>query len=172
MCRGQPVEQRRLARIGVADQRHHRVGHAFAGLPVQAAGALHVLQVAFQTDDPLVDPSPVEFQLRFAGATEEPGTAALALEMRPGPHQPRTLVVQRSEVDLEAALTRSRASTENLQDQAGPVDDLAVPGLFEVALLDRRQCRIDDRDPDLMLFDRRLQLGDDALAEEGGRIDA
>src|SRR3546814_1778940 len=68
---GQPVEQRRLAGIGVADQRDYRIGHALARLAVQAAGALHLLQVTLQAYDPLVDPPPIQFELRFAGTAEE-----------------------------------------------------------------------------------------------------
>ena len=43
---GQRVEQRRFAGIGVADERHGRIGHALGALPVQRAGALHLLELA------------------------------------------------------------------------------------------------------------------------------
>ena len=45
---GQPVEQRRFAGVGVADQRHHRIRHALARLAMQRAGALHAFELALE----------------------------------------------------------------------------------------------------------------------------
>ena len=44
----QPVEQRRLAGIGVADQRHDRIRHALAAVAMQLAGALDLLELALR----------------------------------------------------------------------------------------------------------------------------
>ena len=69
---GQPVEQGRLAGVGVADQRHHRIGHPAAGLAVQAARALHAGQLLLDPDDALGDPAPVELELALAGPPRKP----------------------------------------------------------------------------------------------------
>ena len=86
---GQRVEQRRLAGVGVADQRDHRERHAPPRGAVQAAGAAHLLQILLQPHDALADQPAVGLDLRLAGAAEEAEAAALPLQMGPGPHQAR-----------------------------------------------------------------------------------
>ena len=145
-ARGQAVEQGGFAGIGVAHQRHHRIGHALARLAMERAGAAHVLELALQDGDAVGDEAAVDLELAFAGAAEEAEAAALALEMGPGPHQPRALIGQRRQLDLEAAFMRARARAENLEDQAGAVDDLAFPGALEIALLHRAHGGVDHDD--------------------------
>ncbi len=70
-CPGQPVEQCRLAGIGVADDGDHRERHLLALGAVQVAGAPHRLQLALQLDDLVLQRAPVGFDLRFARAAKE-----------------------------------------------------------------------------------------------------
>ena len=122
----QPIEKRRFAGVGVPDQRHYRVRHAPARLAVQPAGSLDVVQLAAQPGDALADQPAVDFELALARSAEKAETAALAFEMGPGAHEPRALVRQRRELDLQAAFMRARARAENLEYQAGAVDDLRL----------------------------------------------
>ncbi len=121
---------------------------------MERAGAAHGLELALQQRDAVGDEAAVDFELAFARAAEKAEAAALALEMGPGPHQPRALIGQRRQLDLQAALMRARPRAENFEDQAGAVDDLAFPGALEIALLHRADRGIDDDDGD------RLELGD------------
>ncbi len=87
--------------------------------------------------------------------------------MCPGAHQPAFLIGQPRQLHLQPPGLALRALAENFEDEPGAVEDLGVPGLFEVALLDRRQRVVDD--DDLCLF--RAHNGADLLnlarAEQG-----
>src|SRR5262245_24970045 len=165
------VEQGRLAGIGVADQRHDRVRHALAALPVELARALDAFELALDARDAFADDAAVRFELRLARAAEEAEAAALALEMRPRAHEAALLVVQMRELDLQRALARVRAFAENFQDQAGAVDDLGVPRLFQIALLHRRDDAIHHHQRRLQALGKPGNLLDLALAQVGRRPD-
>ncbi len=166
---GQAVEQGRLAGVGVADQGHDRIGHAPARLAMQAAGAPDAGQLLLDPHDPLGDPAPVELELALARAAQEAEAAALALEMGPGAHQPRALVGERGQLDLEHALAGVGALAEDLQDQAGTVDDLGLPEPLEVALLHRRQGGVDHHELGGVDLQRLAELLGLARAEQRGR---
>ena len=99
---GEPVEQRRLARVGVADQRDRRGGLA-AGAPCVAsrasrrgrAGRARALDAAQQAP-------PVDLELRLTRTAGADATTLLA-ELRPAAAQPRQPVAQLRELDLHRA---------------------------------------------------------------------
>ncbi|MCY1302305.1 hypothetical protein D9M68_860730 [compost metagenome] len=70
------------------------------------------------------------------------------------------------EIDLQRAFFGGGAATENLQNEAGPVDDLGVPFLFEVALLHRRQGMVDDDEASIELNENVADFLDLAAAEQ------
>ena len=143
-CPRQPVEQGGLAGIGVADDGDYRKRHLLALGAMQVACAPHRLQLALQLDDLVLQDTAVGLDLRLAGAAEETGATALALQVGPAPHQPALLVVQMRKLDLQRAFLGARPLPEYLEDQPGPVENLGVELLLQVALLDRRQGMIDD----------------------------
>ena len=103
------------------------------------------------------------------GPPRKPKPPRWRSKMRPRPHQARALIGERGKLDLEAALVGARARAENLEDQAGAVDDLAFPGALEIALLHRRDRGIDDRDRDALIRDGFAELLDRAAAEQRRR---
>ncbi len=137
---------------------------------MQAPGPLHALELGFDTAHALLNKAAIGLDLCFARAAEEAEAAALAFEMGPRADQPRLLISQMGQLDLERAFPRSRPTAENLQDQSGPIDNFCRKGLFEIALLNRRKGAI--HDDKINVFRARLigNLGDFAFAQEGRRM--
>ncbi len=127
---------------------------------MQRAGAAYLLQLAAQAAHPLTDHPPIGLDLRLAGAAEKAEATALALKVGPAAHQPALLVVEMREFDLQAAFRRCRPFAEDFEDQPGPVNDLALELLLQIALLDCGQGAIDDN-----------QLGLVQLAISGDPLD-
>ncbi len=163
---GQTVEQGRLAGVGIADQRHHRIGYLGPRRAVQLAGLDDLVQLPAQPHQLVVDGPPVGLDLGLAGAADEAEPAALALKVGPGAHQPGALVAERRHLDLQHALAGAGAVAEDLEDQPGAVEDLDLPGLFEIALLHRRDRPVDQHQLDLVLREDLGQLLDLARAEQ------
>ncbi len=166
---GERVEQGRLAGIGVADQRHDRIRHALAGAAVQAAGALHLLQLLADLGEALADQAAVGLDLGFARPAEEAEAAALPLEMGPAAHQPAALIGEMRQFDLQAAFARRGALAEDFEDQRRAVEHLHLPGALEIALLDRRELGIDDDDFGFEPARLGRDLLDLAAADQGRR---
>ena len=139
---GQRIKQRRLARVGITNQRHNRVGDLLARPPVQPARPPHVLQLQPQPRNPVADQPPIRLNLRLARPAQKPKAAALALQMGPGAHQPGALILQMRQLDLQNALTGPRPRAKNIQDQPRPVDHFCAPGRLQIPLLHRRQSGI------------------------------
>src|SRR5471030_16196 len=109
------VEQRRLAGVGVAHQSDGGIGNAFAGATLQPARPAHVGQIALELDDALDEEAPVGLDLGLAGTTQKAEAAALALQVGPSANQAGALVVETSQLHLQAALAGARAAGEDLQ---------------------------------------------------------
>ncbi len=137
---------------------------------MQRARALDLDELAFDLGEPLFDDAAIGFELGLAGPAEEAEAAALALEMGPGSHQPAFLIGQMRMLDLQRAFAGARAPAENFQNEAGAVEHLGVPGLFQIALLHRRERAVHHHDAGFEAFDETGDLLDLALAEIGRRM--
>ena len=134
---------------------------------MQRARALDLGELGFDLGETLLDQAAVGLELGFARPAEEAEAAALALEMGPGAHQPALLIGQMRVLDLQRAFARARAPAENFENEAGAVEHLGVPRLFEIALLHRRERAIHHHDAGFEGFDEAGDLLDLALAEIG-----
>ncbi len=75
------------------------------------------------------------------------------------------------QLHLQDALFRSGAVAENFQNQGGAVDHLAVPQLFQIALLNRRQGAVHHRQRDFVFLYRRTDAFSRAFAQIQRRVD-
>src|SRR5690606_26133969 len=117
-CSGHPVEQRRLASIGVADDRDDRIRHLAALGAMQVAGATHLLKLFLEPDDLFLQRASVGLDLGFARTTKEARTTALTLQVGPAANQTALLIFQMREIDLQRAFTRAGTRSEDFEDDA------------------------------------------------------
>ena len=89
--------------------------------------------------------------------------------MGPRANETLLLVVEVGEFHLQRALAGLRPLPEDFEDEAGAIDDLRLPRLFEVALLNRRKYAVDDDKADALLADALGELVDLAGAEQRRR---
>ncbi len=166
---GQRVEQRRLAGVGVADERDRRQRGALALGALHGAGALDVLQAALERGDAIAREAAVGLDLRLAGAPRA-DAAAEALEVGPQPAHAREVVFELGELDLELALGAVRMRGEDVEDHGRAVDDRHADGLLEVALLARRQLVVAGDQVRVGGLRGGLRLGDLAGPEVSVRV--
>ena len=164
------VHDGRLARIGVADQGDPGETGPQAPAPLRGTLAVHDLQVPPQLRQPLFDPSAVQLQLLLTGALVGQAAASTALAGEGGPHADEAgqHVLELGGLDLELGLAGPGPGGKDLQDQAGPVQDLRVQLLFQVAHLHGGQGLVEEDDVCIPGLDLAAQLHDLAAAQIGG----
>ena len=90
--------------------------------------------------------------------------------MGPTANQTALLIREMGQLDLQRALARSCALSKNLENEAGSIEDLRLPGLLQIALLHRRHGMVDDDQFRLCLSNQRFDLVDLAGTEEGAGL--
>ena len=166
---GERVQQRRLARVGVADQRDRRQRRALALGALHRARALHVLQAAAQHRDPVARQAAVGLDLGLPRAPRA-DAAAEALEVAPQAAHARQVVLQLRQLHLQLALGAVRVGGEDVEDHRRAVDHRQAQRLLEVALLARAQLVV-ARDQVRVARQRRgLRLRHLARAQIGVRM--
>src|SRR5262249_54343809 len=158
--------------VRIAHERDDRIGHALARPAMQPARALDVIEVVADAHDAVADQTAVHFQLGLAGTADEAEATALPLEVGPGSHETAALVGECGQLHLQLAFSGAGPLAEDLEDEAGAVDDLALPGPLEVALLHRRQRAVDEHEFNGLGGDHLAQAGDSAAADERRRREA
>src|SRR5574341_2245107 len=85
----------------------------------------------------------VDFQLGFAGAARA-DPAAQSRQMGPLPGEPRQQILELRQLHLQLALVTARPLGKDIEDQLTAVDDPNLEGIFQIALLPRRELLVDD----------------------------
>lgn len=151
LCLRQRIEECRFPGIGITDERHRQGPIALALPPLRAVLPFEFLEPHLEHLDALADEAAVRFELRFT-RTAQPDTAFLTLEVSPRAHEPRGNVLQLREFHLKLAFMATGALRENVEDEAGAVDDAPVKRSLQIALLRGRQRVIEDDDVDVIRF--------------------
>ena len=168
---GEGVEQRRLAGVGVADDRHRGEPAALALLALQVAGALELLEVVVELADPPQDPPTVDLEARLAATEAHADAAALLGESgRGSTPQPWQAVAQQRQLDLRASFEGVGVLGEDVEDHRRAVDGGAAEQTFEVVLLRRRQLVVEHDGVGVDLEAQLAQLLGLALADEPGAV--
>ena len=162
---GQPVEQRGLAGVRIAHQRHDGHGVALAPRAPDRALRAQVVDLAAQVGHALADAPPVHLQARLARAARA-DAAAQAGHGQAVADQARQLVVHLRQLHLQPALTRLRALGEDVQDERRAVHDLDAQDVLQVAGLRARQLVVKDRQVDV----QRLAVQGDLLGLAAAHI--
>ena len=90
--------------------------------------------------------------------------------MRSAAGEPRHQVIELCELNLKLALAAARMPREDVQDELCPVDDAAIGGVFDVALLDGGKIAVENdqrRIPRSCLSANFVQF---AAAHQRGRV--
>ena len=166
---GQPVEEGRLAGVGVADQGQLAMAAASTRPPLDLPGPLHLAQVVLQPVHAADQPPAVHLEL---GLTGPPGADATGLLAEPEASAPQAgqPVAQQGQLHLGLALGAPGVLGEDVEDHRGAVDGGAAEQLLEVALLGRAELLVEDHGVGVDRTDRLGQLVHLAPPDEGGRV--
>ena len=143
----QGVQEGRLARVRVADDADRGEQPAVPAPGRGRALLAYLVDPFLHLLDPLTDDPPVRFELALARAPRS-DAAASAREVSPQAGEPRELVFELRQLDLEAALVRLGVLGEDVEDQPAAIDDLHVEERFECLLLGRRQLVVGHQQPE------------------------
>ena len=136
---GQQVEQRRFARIGVADNSYQRQLGLFALAALDGAHLAHLFQVVLELIDAAADVPAVGFQLGFTrtARTDRAFAAARRLAHQVGPHagQARQNILILCQFDLQFTLAGAGALGKNVQNQRRTVEHGPAHDFLQIAQL-------------------------------------
>ena len=135
---GQLVEERTLACVGVADQRHRGHRNRLAPLALLLAHAAHRVQLNLQPVNAPVDLPPIRFEFGFARSACADTAAQLRHRLALAA-QPRQHVLQLRQLHLQLPFAGACMAGEDVQNQLRSVQYAARQCGFQVAQLCRRQ---------------------------------
>ena len=172
----EPVEQRGLPGVGVADDGDRRDEMPSPVRSFNGAGTGHLSQPTAEHADAAVDAAPVGLNLGLTGSaatdSDSAGRPAADLSRQAGTPaaQPLLEVVQLCQLDLRLALDALGVLGKDVEDQCSPVDDLDSDPILQGAQLGRRQLAIADDGVGAGRLDDFAHLVNLATSNVGRRI--
>src|SRR6185503_4978146 len=166
---GERAENRRLARVGVPDERG--LEFVLPRLALNRAAALHVGEPLAQNLDAMVDQAAVRLELGFTGSAHADATAEF-LEVGPHAREARQHVLELRELHLHLRLRGPRPRREDVQNQLGAIHHALAERIFDVLALAGAQLVVEDDERRLQFVHTLAELVELARAEIGARIGA
>ncbi|GBE20813.1 hypothetical protein BMS3Bbin01_00153 [bacterium BMS3Bbin01] len=145
---GEAVQQRRLSCVRIADESDQGNVVSPAGLALCHPSAVEFCEVVFEASDPLLDSTSVGLQFRLARSAC-PNASCLPAQSRAASAQARKVVAKQCQFDLKHAGPARGMLGEDVEDQAGSVDDVTAEDCLEVPLLCRCEVVVEDDDVDV-----------------------
>ena len=169
---GEPVQQRGLAGVGVADDGDGLQPGPGPGLALDPTVLGVDLEVGLQLADPTQQPPAVDLELGLAAAEPGADAAGLLAEALALAPQPGQAVAEQGQLHLRLSLLAVGVLGEDVEDHRGAVDGGAAQDLLQVAALGRRQLLVEDDRVGVDLVRDLPQLLGLALAYERGCVGA
>ena len=166
---GDPVQQRRLAGVGVADERHRPVPGPTPGLGLSRPVCLDPAQVGLELVDPSQELAATHLELGLPGAAGADPAGLLGVAAREA-SQPRQPVAELSQFDLRPALGRAGILGEHVEDDRGAVERCAAQDLLQVELLRGAELVVEHNRVGVGRLDDRLDLLRLSRPDEGGGV--
>ena len=169
---GQRVEQRGLARVGVAGQRDRRQLRPLALGAHRRAVRAHVAELALERGDAVAGEPAIGLDLRLTGAARS-DAAAEALEVRPQAAHAREVVLELGQLDLQLARRPSAACPAKMSRITAVRSTTGTPRAFSRLRSWRgRQLVVAGHHVGVAGGDRGLDLVELPLAQVGVRVRA
>ena len=148
---GERVEQCRLAGIRVTHDGRQWPLTALAALALCLAHAFDLLQIAPQFGDSFLNAAAIHFELALAIASHS-DAAFLPRKVRPQSREARQDMLQLRHLDLHFAFPRASSLGEDIEDERGAIEYLAIEHTLEIARLGWRKFVIENNGVDVALF--------------------
>ena len=166
---GQLVEQRGLAGIGVADQRHLPTPPTATLCPLGRSVLVHLPQISLEPVHPPHQPPPIDLELGLTRSPRPDATRLLRQAMAASA-QPGKAIAKQRELDLCPAFWAPCVLGEDVEDHRSAIDGGATEDLLEVPLLRRAQIVIEHHRVDIVDEAELVELLGLSRAEERRRV--
>jgi hypothetical protein len=164
------VEEGGLSGVRVADDGREGPLVALASVALGLPLATHDIEFVADAVDAFLGLAAVGFELGFAFAADGSEPTALTGKVGPEAGEAWEEVLELGELDLELAFAGAGALGEDLEDQGGPVEDLAAERFLQIPGLRTGEFVVEDHGVDAEFLAARGELRGLAGSDAAGRM--